>query len=151
MRDMKVDGKSINPPQEFYAQLAKYAARTPKLTKDKAQETAVKRQGIQRTINAGKEVPLEIPRELYDELSRWEKYSGNSTDFYGNLRLSIAYEALGTIRSHQRAMFFFKRAYCIEPRVLFSRWMSDNFEWNNEYDVLVQRILDDPLFREFLS
>jgi hypothetical protein len=140
MRGKEKNGKMLLPGSEFYQQLEMYL---PKNSID------LQPWNTRQTYD---NVPRELPSELYEELARWEQYREEGvTDFYGIAMLALAYEGVNTFRAHRDAIKFFKKAYCIEPRILYPLWMSEHFGWTEKQEILMRKILHDPAVIKFLS
>jgi tetratricopeptide (TPR) repeat protein len=74
-----------------------------------------------------------------DEYAHWSVYGEKGTrDFYGILRFALLLEADGF---HPQAIEQLRRAYKLEPRLTNKKWMMLHFEWSEEFNEILGRIL----------
>ena len=81
-----------------------------------------------------------------DEITRWSRASDpGANSFYVNVRFALALEKRGTGADHQHAIGFLRKAFKLEPRVLDQKWMKKHYEWDDELQALIERLLPDFL------
>ena len=117
------------PPPGFFQQLAKVAPR------------------VSREVKKPNYPKIQLTTEyiISTEVAQWIEFEiPNNNNFYGIAMLALAYERDG---QRQRAVFHFKRAAMLEPRVKYKKFMTEHFGWTEEHHALVTRILMDANFK----
>lgn len=138
------------PPPRFYDQLQRVVPRRRILTDDELEAIARERAHppSSPSIFADEEVDTTPPNpSMYSNITKWAgEVKNDPNNFYNLAMLAFAYEAEGSPTSHTDAIKYLKKALKLEPRIKNKKWIEVHFEWTEEHDYLLEKILTDPDF-----
>lgn len=123
------------PSPAFYQALAK---------EDKSRKSIISQDDLEK-IRKEKVArsEQETNPQVYKDILYWGGLA-RSDNYYSILRYAIALSC--DENSQHDAMRQLKRAFILEPRILNRTWLASQYEWNDTYETLLQKLVDEPEF-----